>query len=731
MRTRRYLVMIALLACSLCGLAASGFGQSADIKGGAIKGQVTLKDKEIPVHNVRVTIIQLKRAVETDEEGRYEFQNVPPGKYDVTAHLDLAPDVVQTVEVGAGVTTADFQIRLTAVRESVTVTATGSEETTFNSIQSVTVIGSLELAKKNPISLGEALGNELGVAKRSFGPGTARPVIRGFDGDRVLVLQDGQRIGALGFQSGDHSEPIDLLSVDRVEVVKGPATLLYGSSAIGGVINAVAGHDEAHPGLRGYFTALGSTNNWQGGGGAGLEYGTKHWLLWANGGGQRTGDYDTPLGRVTNSYARDGNGSGGFGHFSGKGWFSADYAYDHRRYGIPFNQEEEDPEVVYLNPRRNSVQARFGWRDLDSFVNGAQFSAQYNDYRHDEIAADTGEVNTAFSNKTFVYRGVFDERRTGKLSGSFGFWGLRRDYSSAGEEALAPPTTQNAFAAFALQRVDFERVGFQFGGRVEHNGYDPDGLPARSFTGFSGAAGVRIPLPKSSAFVINYTHSYRAPALEELYNNGPHPGNQAFEIGAPDLNRERSDGIDVSLRHSSDRLRAEFNTFYYHIRDFIFLAPTGAIEDGLIEANYTQGKSRFVGTEARLDVGLTRNFWLLSGLDYVNARLTDLETPLPRIPPLRGRVGFEWLYKEFRLNPEVIMARDQNRIFPTETKTAGYATVDVTASYTITGQHAAQIISLNAFNLNDKLYRNHLSFIKEFAPEIGRGVRLSYTIRFF
>ncbi|MBI1763792.1 MAG: TonB-dependent receptor [Acidobacteria bacterium] len=434
---------------------------------------------------------------------------------------------------------------------------------------------------------------------------------------------------------------------------------------------------------------------------------------------------------MRNSYARNANGAGGLGYFSGKGWFSADYAYDNRRYGIPYDPNEAAPEIVYLTPRRQSVQGRFGLRDLDSFVNSMQFSLQYNNYRHDEVAADTGAINTAFKNKTLVYRGVFDERRTGKLSGSFGFSGYYRDYTSAGAEALAPPTTQNSFAAFTLQRVDFEHIGFQFGGRVEHNGYDPQGLRDRSFTGFSGAVGFRVPLPQSTAFVANYTHSYRAPALEELYNHGPHPGNATFEIGNVNLNRESTDGLDVGLRHSSERLRTEWNVFYYHIRDFIFLAPTGNIEDGLIEADYDQGKSRFVGTEARFEAGLTRSFWLLSSLDYVNAKLTELKTPLPRIPPLRAHAGFEWLYKEFRFNPEVVMARDQNRVFTTEEKTAGYATVNVTASYTLASQHRAQIVSVNAFNLNNKLYRNHLSFIKDFAPEIGRGVRVVYTIRFF
>jgi len=234
---------------------------------------------------------------------------------------------------------------------------------------------------------------------------------------------------------------------------------------------------------------------------------------------------------------------------------------------------------------------------------------------------------------------------------------------------------------------------------------------------------LRIPIGGSTAFVTNHTHSYLAPALEEFYNNGPHPSNAAFEIGNSDLDRERSNGIDLSLCYSIGRVGAEANFFYYHIDNFIFFAPTEEVEDGLPVVNATQGASRFVGTEARFDVRLTRNLWLLSSLDYVNAESKDSKTPLPWIPPLRGRVGFEAFYKGFRFNPEVIMARNQDRIVPLESRTAGYATVNLTASYTIAQQHTAQTISVNAFNLNDKLYFNHLSFIKGFMPEIGRGVR--------
>jgi iron complex outermembrane receptor protein len=242
-----------------------------------LRGKVTLGDNGTPVHNVTVTILQLRRTVETDDNGIYEFQNIPVGSYEVSAHLDRVPDVVQSVKLNAGVTeTLDFQLRLTGVKEQITVTASGNEESSFNSIQSVSSLGSIELAQKNTASLGEVLDHQPGVAKRSFGPGNARPVVRGFDGDRVLVLQDGERIGSLGFQSGDHGEPLNVLTLEKLEVIKGPATLLYGSNAIGGVVNAISGHESAHKGTHGYLTGLLGSNREQLGGSGGLEFGTQH-----------------------------------------------------------------------------------------------------------------------------------------------------------------------------------------------------------------------------------------------------------------------------------------------------------------------------------------------------------------------------------------------------------------------------------------------------------------------
>jgi iron complex outermembrane receptor protein len=716
------------------GFAGGLFGQ-AQASGGSIHGRIILSDGGTPLHNVIVNLVQLKRSVETDDDGAYEFQNVPPGAYTVLAHMEGFPDQTQQVRVTAGGSAAlDFTMRLAGLKEEVTVTATGSEQSVFESFQSVNTVDALRLAQESHTSIGEVLDKEPGVAKRNFGPGSARPVVRGFDGDRVLVTQDGTSTGSLASQSADHAEPVDVLSLERLEVVKGPATLLYGSSATGGVVNAVTGHDYAHEGWRGYFTGVGGTTNNQGGASGGLEYGTGKWMFWGNGTLQRTGDYDTPLGRVEQSFTREATGTLGVGHYGGKSFASFTYGYDRRRYGIPFasffeSGGEELGSDVSINARRHDFKFNGGWRDLAGFVNGFRLTLDYSDYAHKELEGE--EVGTRFTNKNFLLRGVFDQRKTGRFSGSWGFSGFRRDYESIGAEALAPPTVQKNFAAFALEEIDFERVRFQLGGRVEHNGYDPDGALERSFTGFSGAAGVRVGLWKEGAFVANYTHSYRAPALEELYNNGPHVGNLTFEIGNPRLRRERNDGIDLSLRHESKRLRGVANIYYYNIKDFVFLAPTGDINENLIEAAYDQADSRFTGTELNLEFAAHENLWVNLGYDYVNAQLKETQTPLPRIPPMRARVGLDWRYKSFDVKPEATFVKDQERIFPTETRTAGYALFDLSGSYTIATPHYAQVFSVSAFNLGDRLYRNHLSFIKDLAPEIGRGVRFSYTIRYF
>ena len=389
---------------------------AAQTQRGEICGTVRVQPSGLAARNAVVTIAELKKAALTDESGHYEFHDIPAGTYQLIAHLDRVPDVVKTITLTTtGTTTTDFELALAPVNEQVTVTASGSVEAVTSAYQSVNSVGALELVQRNPISIGEALEGQLGVAKRSFGPGSGRPVIRGFDGDRVLVLQDGLRTGGIASQSADEVEPIDVLSLDRVEIVKGPATLLYGSNAIGGVVNGISTYDTYHPGLSGYVTSFGRTNNWQAGGSAGFKYGYKDFLFFANGGGQKANDYSTPLGSVVNSYGRAGDVSGGIGWFPRKGWLEVNYAYDRRRHGIPVEADEVDLE--YLKERRHSFDIKGGLRDLGGFVESGDFALRYNHYKVREFEFESDEnvteLESLATNENFNYRVTLNQSDAG------------------------------------------------------------------------------------------------------------------------------------------------------------------------------------------------------------------------------------------------------------------------------------------------------------------------------
>ena len=702
---------------------------------GNLSGNVTLKTNGDALSDATVSILELRRDAHTDEEGGYEFTEIPPGTYTVSAHRHQLTTERQTVEiVGGQVSRLDFALTLSPVTEEVTVTASGGEESTFESFQTVTSLSVFELSESSEGSIGEMLENQPGVAKRSFGPGSSRPVIRGFDGDRVLILQDGVRTGALSSQSGDHGEPIDPTSLERLEVIKGPATLLYGSNALGGVVNAITSHhqihEHPHPGLRGHLSGGGGFANAQGGTSGEIEYGSGRWLAQLGSGARRSGDYNTPIGVIQNSGSRVISTSGRLGWFAEKKFASFGYNYEDGRHGVPFaGQLAGESGEIDLDFRRHNVRFTGGFRNLNHFIESFRLNLNYSDWQHKELEDDV--VGTVFDNDQFVYRGTFVQRKAGPLSGTLGFWGMRRDYEPTGEEALAPPTTQDAVAVFAYEELEFDKLRLQFGARIERNAYNPQGLTARSFTGVSASAGIRVPVERNTVVVANFSRSTRAPALAELYNFGPHVGILAFEIGNPDLRREAGRGVEVSLRHRSGPLRGELNLFHYKFDGFVFLAPTGAIVDGLLAARYLQQDSRFLGSEAGIDFKLHSKVRMNLGMDYVDAQLTPSGAPLPRIPPLRGRVGFVLQHKNLYVKPELVLASDQDQHFSTETRTAGYTLINVKASYTVSHANLAHIFAVNAFNLGNRLYRNHLSFIKNLAPEIGRGIRFTYSVRFF
>ncbi len=709
----------------------TGFVYSEDTE---ILGTIVTSDDGRPLPGVFIFLTPGDHSATTGANGGFEFSGLQPGNYQLRATAPSFKDLRQTIVIEAGkVVHLDLKMDLSALSENVVVTASPEAQSTLRTYQPTSVLGSTELQQNLSGTLGETLKNEPGVNMRNFGPGASRPVIRGFDGDRVLILQDGERTADLSSQSGDHGVPIDPATIEKIEVIRGPASLLYGSNAIGGVVNAISdevGHDFPFTGVAGHIvTEYGSVNT-EGAGNGHVDIGTGNWIFHAGGGIRDASNYESAQGEVLNSQTRTETGkfAGDYVTDSG-GHIGSSYTTDSLEYGIPLDPAEPD-EVRVLHIRRHHIDLHGGTPEGDSFLSHLRFNLGFTDYKHDEIA--NGEIGTTFNNEVFEFRGLADHAKFGRLSGSIGVSGLHRDYETVGEEVLAPHTKQNNISVFNYEQLAYDWGSFQFGARLDHTSYTPEGLEDRAFTGVSGGTGIIINIGSSSVIAANYGLAYRAPAIEELYNNGPHDGTLSFEIGDPNLTRELGHNVDFSVRHQADRLNAEFTVFYAKILDFVFFAPNGEIdeEEGLPIVLYQQGNSRFTGYEASFLAGLNDWFWIKAGSDYVTAKLDDGRY-LPRIPSLRGRIGIELRLRGFTVSPEFVAVAKQDRVFDLETPTDGYNLFNLAASYTKNTGRLNHTITAALKNATDEFYRNHINVLKAIAPEPGRSFKVTYALSFF
>ena len=751
---------IAVAVTLLCGAHGEVLGAGAQAPaGGTIAGVVTRGAGSEPVAGARIILVPgVSLVTTTDETGSFSLDNVPAGTYTVYVQWDRLSAPRQQVRVVDGeVARVTFVLSEGMVNEEITVTATAiGTVTAFESFNSVKSLDSAALAKRRGVSIADSLATVPGVATRSFGSSITRPIIRGFDGDRVLIMEGGMRTGDLSSTSADHAVAIDPAGVDRLEVVRGPATLLYGSNAIGGVVNALTLQDTFRLSrvdgmLTNVTSDIGSTDG-QAGVNANTVMGRGAWMAWGGGGSRRTADYGAPSGVVENSATMRWNGKGGVGWAGARAFAGAGGQVGRSRWQIPL---AEGDVFVQSEGRLSSFRADFGMRNLAGpFADAVTVSVVRTGYRQDETEDEDGVVvlGTRFDNATTSMRGEIAQKRTGRLNGRAGLEWLDRDFRASGEEALSPATRQRALSAFAYEEVHVGATNVQFGARVERTTYTPGQRPQhdgeddgddpvadvtappahpREFTAVSGSLGAHIPLGADGALVANLTSSSRAPALEELYNFGPDAGNGTFEVGDPDLGIERALGLDVSVRRRSARAAVEVNAFVYRITNFVFLNVTGAEVRSVRLAVYMQGDARFAGWEAGGYADLRKGLRVRGGVGGVTARLTETNESLPRIPPLAASGELELTWGRLTLNPEVVVTARQDRVFREENPTGGWATLALGASYVVMQRRTTHALTLRAFNLTNSEYRLHTSFIKDLAPEMGRGVRLTYTVNVF
>lgn len=641
--------------------------------------------------------------------------------------------------------------------EEIVVTAAPLARASDELTQPTAVLGDEELLRKAQQSIGETLAGELGVSSSYFGPVAGRPVIRGQAGPRVSVLEHG--IGALDVSdvSPDHAVAVEPLLAEQIEIIRGPSTLLYGSSATGGVVNVVDGRiQESLPeqAVSGAFEMRGDTAAEEESGVGRLDgrLGSLAWHL--DGFHRETNDVDIPgyatddpqerpddekKGRLVNSFGESQGYAAGGSFVADDGFLGISYSTYQNNYGLPGPEEEEgggeEGPLVADGPFIELDQARFDLRGayrFDGPIESVRVRAGRNDYEHEEVEP-TGEVATQFENDAWESRIEVVHAPLGAWRGAVGVQVGDREFSAVGAEAFLPKTTTRSEGVFLIEEREFGAGRFELGGRVETVEHDPDGgLPDYDESAFSLAGGVVWDFAPDYDLAINVARSERHPASEELYSNGAHLATGLFEVGllaeGGSVEQELSHNFDVAVHHHSDTVSWQASVFYNDVDDYVFLPITDAIEDGLPVAQYTQADAEFYGYEAELELTLPHDLALRLFTDYVRGKTDDED--LPRIQPMRVGAELGFVSGRWSANAGAIWHAEQNDISSYETDAFTLVTADVVYDFATTDAATWQLF-VRGSNLLDEEARRSTSFRAAYVPMPGvsvlGGVRMLFN----
>ncbi|WP_397577402.1 TonB-dependent receptor, partial [Sphingorhabdus sp.] len=639
------------------------------------------------------------------------------------------------------------------------------------------------LAEKTRAQLGDILSSLPGVSATSFSPGASRPVLRGYQGNRVAVLTDG--IGNIDASntSADHAVTIDTLTVERIEVLRGPAVLLFGGQAVGGAVNALdkriprAIPDEAvHvDALAGYGSAA---RDWSGGASVDVPL-TDRVVVhldgsYRNSDDLRTGGYilaptlraevldfaaeetsegnleeaaealelADQSGRIPNSAVKSWTAAGGIAFIDDGGNIGLSYSIYDTNYGIPARPgsghahadgeggEEEAPVTIGMWQYRFDVR---GELDLgDGLFEQLRLRAGYANYSHTEFEGD--EIGTIFNSKGIEARAEFIQNDRGGWRGASGAQYQSRNLDAIGAEAFVPPNKSQQFGLFTLQEFTAGNLDAEVALRFDTAELraDTKGI-SRSFNNVSAAFGVGYHIGDLKIGA-NLSRTGRAPAVEELFSNGPHIATQAFEVGDPLLKSERAWNGELYARY--DTADTAFNLTLYSNRfdNFIYEAETGAVEDALPVFQYFQNDAKVWGVEFQGSQNVARfgdvDLKVDAVADYTRAKISGGAGNVPRIPPLRVLGGVELNGTRLDLRGEVEWSDAQTKTAPFETATDGFTLVNATATWRPFGSDRNISLIASANNIFDVVARRSASFTKDFVPLSGRDFRLSARISF-
>jgi len=637
-------------------------------------------------------------------------------------------------------------------------------------------------------TIGDVLSDRPGIANSSFGPGVGRPVIRGQGGPRVMILDNGISTMDASTVSADHAVSVDPLNAEQIEIIKGPATLIYGGAASAGVVNIIDDRlpDAVTPGLRVQGDLAYGTNADEKKAALKTHYGYRQMQFSANYSLRKAGDFSVPgyavrhggdphaghhheaeepvFGIIENSSLRTKN-YGVSGAWSGsRGILGAAVSHFESNYGVPGHSHEDEHEGSadadeeahgHEGVHIALKQTRF---DLRALLNAPRKEFDHletrigiNDYEHKEIAPD-GDAHTTFKVKELDGRLQLKHK---PVSGWIGITGLHlghRDFKAAGEEsAFAPPVTTRSAGLFAVEKRDIGKHQLEIGARVDGVRHAPQtsDLAALSFTPYSLSAGSNFLLAEHFHLRLNAQRAQRAPTPEELYANGAHLATASFERGNQGLNVETANNFDISLGRDSGRFTWNVGAFYNRINHYVYQREVDTDGDGIADRvsesgvpeedgellllDYARNNATFHGGEIAVNYKLLRagpfKLDLHATADSVRARINDGGN-LPRITPMRFGGGADLRHGAWSAGIDYLRARKQDRTTTLETPTPGYDLVSADLSYTHVRNSYKTVLYLQGRNLLDEKVRLSTSFLKDVAPQPGRSIFMAVRFEF-
>jgi iron complex outermembrane receptor protein len=754
---RRYLLILAVLV-SARQLVAQG-------QRGAIQGVVLDSVTATPVSVAAVRIEELHRQELTHQDGTFHLENVPAGRYTISVERIGYRPARREVQVAAG-TSSNLEFRLASSALSlapVVVTGALTRRAGEEVLSPTAVISGVELDRRAEPTVAGTLRTQPGVSVTSLGPATARPVVRGLSGDRVLVLEDGQRPGDMSSTGSDHAVAVEPLTARQIEVVRGPMSLLYGSSALGGVINIVreeipASLPEHMHGTVAVQAAGVNRAAFVGGNANGL-FGEWGWRGEAS--ARTSGDVRTPVGDLENTNARTLNGAFGVGRVKDWGHAGAAYRFYENNYGIPGGFVGGHEHGVDIEMRRHALRAEAELHEPIRGVADLKASAGFTHYRHVELE-QSGEIGTSFGQEMVTADVLARHGARGLIE--LGALGMRAQYRNitTGGSLRTPSTWDYTLAVFAVEELGHGRTRLQLGARYDHSHYEPRdttavifaggrfiNVRARTFGSVSGSLGLMHELQPGVRVGASLSRAYRTPDFNELYSNGPHLAANAFEVGDPSIGQETGMGGDVFIRARRRNLQLEVAAFVMQLNDYIFPSSRGRAEfgGGRARFQFTNESARFSGIEGEVELPLGTHWAVHSTISYVKARFTNERDSLvvfegtdtiflppsrypPLVPPLNGQIELRHEQQRFFGGAGVRFASKQERLGDFETPTDGYAVLSADAGLRLLRGLQLHSLTLRVDNALDTEYRDHLSRIKEIMPEPGVNVTLLYRLTF-